>query len=70
MSRRRQIIVRQSAEERARILAELRAAPSGIQSVDVDDDGDALALLFAGRSDTSAIDAGDLANERAAWRQS
>ena len=70
MARGRQAITRQSAEDRARLLAELRAAPREIQSVDVEDEGDVLGSLLAGRTDTSAIDAGDRANERASWGQS
>lgn len=56
-----------TAAERAAWLDELRSAPRGVQSVDVSDEPDTLAALFAGRQDTSAIDAGDSANERAAW---
>ena len=72
MSRRprRPALAPMTAAERAAWLEELRSAPRGVQTVDVDDEPDALSALFAGRQDTSAIDAGDRANERAAWRQS
>ena len=59
-----------TAAERAAWLDELRSAPRGVQTVDVDDEPDALSVLIVGRTDTTAIDAGDRANERAAWRQS
>ena len=59
-----------TAAERAAWLDELRSAPRGVQTVDVDDEPDALSALVSGRTDTTAIDAGDRANERAAWRQS
>ena len=57
------------AAERRDFIAKLKSGsfsgPLSIQSVDVDD-ADPVGLLVAGRSDTSAIDAGDARNEREA----
>ena len=70
MSRRPRRPAPMTAAERAAWLDELRSAPRGVQTVDVDDEPDALSALVTGRTDTAAIDAGDRANERANWRQS
>lgn len=60
------------AAERRDFIAKLKSGsfsgPLSIQSVDVDD-FDPITMLIAGRSNTSAIDAGDARNEREAFER-
>jgi hypothetical protein len=62
---------RSDAEEAREYIRNMKAGRSlAPVSVEIgDDEGDVMGLLFSGRSDTSAIDAGDARNGRDAFER-